>query len=505
MTPPHQSSPDNPLYQSFLRGAKGRPPIDKWHHYFDVYHRHFAPYRNRQPTVLEIGVQNGGSLHLWKEYFGDGARLFGLDIDPNCANRGPEGATVFIGDQSDPAFMRSILEKIGQPDIVIDDGGHTAKQMIVSFEALYPAMRAPGVYLVEDTSTQFWGGGWVDDPQGRSFIQYAMNISVGLYDWSRHLQNFSKLRTPPEARATPLPASELCKTTTGVSFHDGIVVFTREDRPEPWVEFRTQDPELPAILPSKSNGPVATAMTEIVHPLKPLVGPAYRLLVQRISQLKKARNYLEIGVHNGSTIELIDCPTIGVDPAFVFQRNPMGKKPLLHLYQQTSDDFFRDHDPRRILGSEVDLAFLDGLHLFEFLLRDFINTERVSATDGLILMDDCLPPSLEMTEREHRPELRRDQSRKGWWTGDVWKVVNVLRKYRPDLRLMAVDVVPTGSVVVSNLDPGSTVLRDRYNDIMDEYLGTVMTEEMFEAYWQTNAPVDANASLRTLRELGYWR
>jgi hypothetical protein len=137
--------------------------------------------------------------------------------------------------------------------------------------------------------------------------------------------------------------------------------------------------------------------------LRRLAGPSYRLLVQRISQLKKARNYLEIGVHNGSTIELIDCPTIGVDPAFVFARNPMGKKPLLHLYQQTSDDFFRDHDPRQIFGSEVDLAFLDGLHLFEFLLRDFMNTERVCARDGLILMDDCLPPSLEMTEREHRP------------------------------------------------------------------------------------------------------
>ena len=239
--------------------------------------------------------------------------------------------------------------------------------------------------------------------------------------------------------------------------------------------------------------------------MKPLVGPAYLLLVQRISQLKKARNYLEVGVHNGSTIELIDCPAIGVDPEFVFQRNPMGKKPVLHLYQQTSDDFFRDHDPRRILGAEVDLAFLDGLHLFEFLLRDFINTERVSATDGLILMDDCLPPSLEMTERDHKPELRRDQTRKGWWTGDVWKVVNVLRQYRPDLRLMAVDVVPTGSIVVSKLDPGSTVLRDRYNDIMDEYLATVMTEEMFENYWQENAPINANASLRALNELGYWR
>ena len=241
------------------------------------------------------------------------------------------------------------------------------------------------------------------------------------------------------------------------------------------------------------------------HILKPLVGPSYRLLVQRISQLKKARNYLEIGVHNGSTIELIDCPTIGVDPEFVFARNPMGQKPRLHLYQQTSDDFFRDHDPRQIFESEVDLAFLDGLHLFEFLLRDFMNTERVCARDALILMDDCLPPSLEMTEREHRPGLRIDQARKGWWTGDVWKVVTVLRRYRPDLRIMPVDVSPTGSIVVGNLDPSSNVIRDAYDEIMSTYLKQEMTEKIFEAYWQTNAPVDANTSLHTLHSLGYWR
>lgn len=246
-------------------------------------------------------------------------------------------------------------------------------------------------------------------------------------------------------------------------------------------------------------------MSNVAPALKLHTGPAYRLLVQRVSQLKKARNYLEIGVHNGSTIELIDCPTIGVDPEFVFKNNPMGRKPLLHLYQQTSDDFFRDHDPRTILGSEVDLAFLDGLHLFEFLLRDFMNTERVCARDSLILMDDCLPPSLEMTERDHKPELRSDPSRKGWWTGDVWKVVSVLRQYRPDLTIMAVDVFPTGCIVVGNLDPQSTVLSNTYDEIMERYLHLEMTEDVFEAYWRTNMPMEANAALQTLRASGYWR
>lgn len=248
MSNPPQSSPDNPLYQDFLRGAEGRPPVDKWHHYFDVYHQHFAAYRNRQPTVLEIGVQNGGSLHMWRDYFGPGARLFGADIDPACATRGPAGARIFIGDQSDPAFLNRIVEETGPIDIVIDDGGHTANQMIVSFETLYPHVRAPGVYLVEDTCTQFWGGAWVDDPKGRSFIQYAVNASVALHDWSRSLANLPTLRKSPQERGDPLPASMICKTTTSVAFYDSMVVFTRRDRPEPWAEFRTQDPAKPAIL-----------------------------------------------------------------------------------------------------------------------------------------------------------------------------------------------------------------------------------------------------------------
>lgn len=239
--------------------------------------------------------------------------------------------------------------------------------------------------------------------------------------------------------------------------------------------------------------------------MRPLTGPPYRNFVQRVSQLKAVRNYLEIGVHNGSTIRLIDCPTIGVDPDFVFKYDPMGKKPLLHLYRQTSDDFFLAHSPRDIFGAGVDLAFLDGLHLFEYLLRDFMNTEAACAPDGLILLDDCLPPNLEMTEREHRPDLRRDQNLKDWWTGDVWKVVCALRQYRPDLRLTAVDVAPTGSIVVGNLDPSSTVLRESYDEILERYLEAPMSPEVFEAYWATNAPVTAEAALQQLRGLGYWR
>lgn len=228
-------------------------------------------------------------------------------------------------------------------------------------------------------------------------------------------------------------------------------------------------------------------------PRKPLNGPPYRDFIADVVRKKFARNYLEVGVREGKTVAGVDCPTIGVDPNFTLSVNPVARKRVLHLYQMTSDEFFRDYDPRAIFGAPVDVAFLDGLHVFEYLLRDFINTERACDRNSLIFLDDCLPVNIEMTERVHRKELRKDQGIAGWWTGDVWKVVNILRELRPDLRITPVDVRPTGSIMVSNLDPTSTVLQDRYFDIVERYRPIFFTENLFEAYWAANRPVPASA------------
>jgi hypothetical protein len=222
---------------------------------------------------------------------------------------------------------------------------------------------------------------------------------------------------------------------------------------------------------------------------KVLTGPSYRDFVRLVTQLKKARSYLEVGVHNGSSLALVDCPSIGVDPKFVFDRNPVGSKPWLNLYQMTSDAFFEGHDPRAIFGGPVDVAFLDGLHLFEFLLRDFINTEKVCAQGSVILLDDCMPLNVEMAEREHRPEAREDRAISAWWTGDVWKLLWVLQEYRPDLILTAVDVRPTGSIAVTGLDPASTRLSDAYDEILSRYLGSELDAAKLDEHWRIYAPL----------------
>lgn len=243
---PHDAA-DNPLLRRFLDGAADAPKIHKWYHYFDVYHAAFSAFRDKPVTMIEIGVQRGGSLRMWQAYFGPQARIFGLDVDPAVAAHAPPGSRVFIGDQADPAVLRRMLAETGPPDIVLDDGGHTMRQMIGTFEVLYPAMRLPGVYLIEDTHTAFWGdrsrppgqrGPFDDDPQGRTIYGLAFEVVQHLQGWTARQRDFHRLGLPPDQRPPGEAVSDICRTTESVSFHDSMIVFRRAERPEPWHEVR---------------------------------------------------------------------------------------------------------------------------------------------------------------------------------------------------------------------------------------------------------------------------
>ncbi len=127
--------------------------IWKWRHYFDIYHRHFDPLRKcKNLVVLEIGVYSGGSLEMWRDYFGSEATIYGVDIEAACRTYESPGTHILIGDQADPSFWRRVLADgtLPPPDIVIDDGGHTPEQQRVTMEELLPRMRPGGVYLCED-------------------------------------------------------------------------------------------------------------------------------------------------------------------------------------------------------------------------------------------------------------------------------------------------------------------------------------------------------------------
>jgi predicted O-methyltransferase YrrM len=124
--------------------------------YFPEYDFCFSAYREKPVRLLEIGVAEGGSLATWEAYFPNAEQIVGLDIKPECAKFTEGKRKVYIGSQTDRELLQSISAKEGPFDIIIDDGGHTMKQQIVSFETLFPMLKDGGIYVIEDLHTSYW-------------------------------------------------------------------------------------------------------------------------------------------------------------------------------------------------------------------------------------------------------------------------------------------------------------------------------------------------------------
>lgn len=146
------------VLESIFYTHEGRV-AQKWHHYLEIYERHFEPLRQReQPLrILELGVSRGGSLEIWRKHFGPAAGIVGIDIDPACAERVDPENFVIIGDQSDPIVLDSAIQRLGGGvDLVIDDGSHFGRNQIPTFEYLYPRISERGVYVCEDLHCSYW-------------------------------------------------------------------------------------------------------------------------------------------------------------------------------------------------------------------------------------------------------------------------------------------------------------------------------------------------------------
>lgn len=199
-------------------------------------------------------------------------------------------------------------------------------------------------------------------------------------------------------------------------------------------------------------------------------GEYYRSILARLQTVLRPKSYLEIGTLTGGTLTLSNAPSIAIDPKFQITSEVIGEKPFCLFYQMASDAFFKRYDPQALLGGPIDLMFLDGMHHCEFLLRDFINAERAAASDGVIVLHDCLPVEIPMTDRTQNGTPPVMPHRGGWWTGDVWRTAYLLKRRRPDLNMVCLDAAPTGLVIISNLDPYSTDLRNNYSECVSEML-----------------------------------
>lgn len=172
----------------------------------------------------------------------------------------------------------------------------------------------------------------------------------------------------------------------------------------------------------------------------PANGMRYLDFFRRLHNAAAPRWYLEIGTRDGASLRISQCASIAIDPNFRIASDMIGKKPVLHALQCTSDEAFEGETLSR-LGASIDIAFLDGMHLIEFLVRDIANTERLMAPNGIILIHDTRPIN-HISARRSRPKVG------GAWTGDVWKILPILHEYRPDLSVRHVDCRPTGLTLV---------------------------------------------------------
>ncbi|MCM8569196.1 class I SAM-dependent methyltransferase [Gramella jeungdoensis] len=187
--------------------------IDKWEHYFEIYDFWFQKYRGKEVHILEIGVFQGGSLQMWKKYFGENARIYGIDINPDCKQFEEENIKIFIGSQEDRNFLNDLKQKLPKVDILIDDGGHTMNQQIISFQELFDHVKSDGIYLCEDLHTSYWpnyGGGY---RESKTFIEYSKNLIDHINAWNSREDNFRP--------------TEVTKSTYGLHYYPSMLIIEK--------------------------------------------------------------------------------------------------------------------------------------------------------------------------------------------------------------------------------------------------------------------------------------
>ena len=201
----------------------------KWVHYFDIYDRHLNDLQSERARrgisdplrVLEIGVWRGGSLEVWREFLGDEAIIFGVDIDPESAKVSGDVAQVRLGSQTDEAFMRGVLEEMGGVDVIVDDGSHRSDDVLTTLRLLYPTLACPGLYIIEDLHTSYWedwGGGFKSRHSSVEQLKSLVDV----------------LHTPyTSARVDEFELGLTHGSIRGLHFYDSMVVMEKDTIPPP--------------------------------------------------------------------------------------------------------------------------------------------------------------------------------------------------------------------------------------------------------------------------------
>jgi hypothetical protein len=212
--------------------------IHKWMHYFEIYDRHFARFRGTDVHIVEFGVSQGGSLQMWKDYFGPRCKLYGVDINPHCKGFEEDGVTIFIGDQEDRKFLKSVSAGIPRIDILIDDGGHTMRQQIATFEELFGRVTENGVYLCEDLHTSYWKGWGGGYRRRNTFIEYSKRFIDGIHAW--------------HSQSRALKVDGFTRSAHSLHYYDSILVIEKRRIEQP-THRKTGSATVPDYVPPRDQ------------------------------------------------------------------------------------------------------------------------------------------------------------------------------------------------------------------------------------------------------------
>lgn len=208
--------------------------------------------------------------------------------------------------------------------------------------------------------------------------------------------------------------------------------------------------------------------------------------------------YFEIGTRTGSSLTLSQSPSIAIDPFFLLESNPVGNKDFCLMFQETSDSFFQNSMPK-LSGIKCQLAFIDGMHLFEYALKEFINLFEVSSEQALFLFHDPIPWTFEMATRNYK-SIQRHQA----WTGDIWKLVPILIEAGMRDHLSILTASPSGLLAI--FSPKQQMvenLKNNYDKICSKWRDVEFTEDNLLKFYESGVFIKPEAYLNYLNQISF--
>ena len=208
--------------------------------------------------------------------------------------------------------------------------------------------------------------------------------------------------------------------------------------------------------------------------------------------------YFEIGTRTGDSLVLSQSPSIAIDPFFQLNENPIGNKDFCLMFQETSDSFFENRLPK-LSGLKCQLAFIDGMHLFEYALKDFINLAKISSEKALFLFHDPIPWTFKMATRNNET-LERNEA----WTGDIWKLVHILIDAGMKDNINLLSSAPSGLLAVLNPDKKIIAkLEKNYDKICAQWLDVELNENNLLKFYETGVFVKPEVYLQSLEQISF--